>query len=549
MIKRIPRNAFLVRVIPIIRLNSTLSKSDERIYQQNVSTVKGNLSKFYPKLDARTTNVVRIPQFLEKYETIDSKTQDSLTIQGRITRLRKSGKKILFVDLLQDHTRLQVVYSLTTLAEHLPSIDVDSFASSTSFLKIGDSISVTGYPFRTKAGELSLRATSPLKYLSVSLVPIPKKIGINEENKYPNYRIRNIMLDKRRMTPFIVKSIVTNSLRSFLLKKGFTEVETPMISNTANGASAVPFITHSAHLKDSEKKPLDLSLRIAPELYLKKMIVSGFDQVFEIGKVFRNEGVDAVHNPEFTTCEFYQSYTTLEGLIEMTSQILVEMCASLEQIKGKVDSQEEQRILGISESIKRSLHNGFQQFDYISTIEKQSGVELPLDLSNQALLLDYYTKAKVPRPDIISVPNLLNKLADHFIEPLCDLPSLITNHPVQLSPLAKSYSKKYGEREYKVSSRFELFIGGKEYANAYEEENSPFEQTAKFQMQLQFKNDSVDDEISMVPDETFVKALEYGMPPTGGWGCGIDRLVMLFSGCEKIDSVLSFGTLKDVIRY
>lgn len=596
-----------------------LSKLEKQFYQGRINSFNEDS---YPLIEkARLSccsNVIRIPNFIEEYKNKLINNGEALKdiivcVEGKIINIRKSSKKLVFIDILQDFKKLQVIYSLNTINQkNEKETSKDQFLQSLSLLKFGDCISIDGYPMRTKSGELSIRSIKLLNILSVSLIPYTTSYGnttLTHSNdsisqlssinvtKYPNYKVSNMITSPHSyVTPLIVKHIIVKSMRDYLSdKQGFIEVETPIIANTANGANATPFMTNSHHLKsenasnETDDKGINtdtgtnneliaLNLRIAPELYLKKLVIGGMDKVFEIGKVFRNEGIDSIHNPEFTTCEFYQSYTSLNELIYITEEILMTILGDIEKYflvninngtnndsKTNAYSKLLAKVIDLKSKFTRCeenfIDNGngviiklryFKMFEYIPTIEKQTGIQLPLDLSDMMQLEEYFKKCSITIPSARSIPNYLNKLASEVIEPLCDEPSLILNHPVELSPLAKSFVKVYdnGTRSYEVSNRFEMFIKGSEYINAYEEENDPFKQDKKFQMQLKYKETSVNDnEISMTPDHKFVQAMEYGMPPTGGWGCGIDRLTMLISDTKKIDDVLSFGNLIDVVKY
>lgn len=533
MTRRIALNTFR-------RLKSSLSRLDQLIYDNRKLRASENWIKSYPLLNRRAS--VRIPNYIKEYQDLEpsQKLENVLrSIEARIVNIRKSSKKLVFLDLKQDFQTIQAVYSYTTLNQST-GIEAQEFLDSYQDLNIGDSIAISGFPFRTKSGELSIRSTSKLQCLSPSLIPLG---DLDPDNKYANYKVNNYLAKPELLQPLAVKHFVTNSIRRYLLENQFIEVETPIISNTANGANATPFVTSSPYVHD-KNKPTPLSLRIAPELYLKKLIISGFDKVFEIGKVFRNEGIDSTHNPEFTTCEFYQSFINLNQLIAMTEEILIQIAKDLLQTCNHGISFPETR-----QSVDGVYSKHFKILDFIHTVEEKAGHKLPEALNDLQSLKSYFSQVNLPLPAVISVPNLLDKLASEYIEPLCVEPTIIINHPVEISPLSKSYSKVYEDRTFQVSKRFELFIGSREYVNAYEEENNPFRQTENFKNQLSFKLGTNDTEISMVPDQGFTDAMEYGMPPTGGWGCGIDRLAMLFSGLKNIDQVLSFGNLKDIVKY
>lgn len=300
----------------------------------------------------------------------------------------------------------------------------------------------------------------------------------------------------------------------------------------AGGAIARPFETVANELSN-----MPIRLRIAPELNLKRLIVGGQDRVFEIGRSFRNEGVDNTHNPEFSTCEFYEVGATLSSLVERTERLVQGLHTAVESLRSTYFSS-----LAAPDDI--DFTTPFAQLPFISTIEQRSGRTLP-DLASPTALdevLAMFADLNVTIPANPTLPRLLDALAEEYIEPLCVNPTFITQHPEALSPLSKSYvCPTTGQR---IASRVELFINGREYVNAYEEENSPFEQRRKFMQQLEFHPES---ESEKEVDESYLEVLEWGMPPTGGWGCGLDRLVMLFASKKRIADVLPFGTLRNVV--
>lgn len=309
-------------------------------------------------------------------------------------------------------------------------------------------------------------------------------------------------------------------------------METPIFDVNAGGAIARPFETVANEMSNTP-----IRLRIAPELNLKRLIVGGQDKIFEIGRVFRNEGVDNTHNPEFSTCEFYEVGATLHSLVERTEKIVQGLNTAVESLRSTYFPS-----LKASEEIDFTAP--FQQLPFIPTIEKASGCKLP-DLSSPTAsedLISLFHDLSMVVPPNPTLPRLLDALAEQYIEPLCINPTFITQHPEALSPLSKSYVCPLTNQ--RIASRVELFIASREYVNAYEEENSPFEQRRKFMQQLEFHPEGERDrEI----DESYLEVLEWGMPPTGGWGCGLDRLVMLFAGKKRIADVLPFGTLRNVV--
>ena len=363
------------------------------------------------------------------------------------------------------------------------------------------------------------------------------------QQRHIDMLVNRTTADRLRLRSYLIKYI-----RDFFHERDFLEFQTPILAETAGGAVANPFTT--ATVESSSK---DIALRIAPELWLKRLVVGGVDKVFELGPSFRNEGIDQTHNPEFTTCEFYNAYANLDDLIALTEDLIrgtAEHCQSL--ITSKLDS-----LPDIAEL--PSLRLPFKQMEFIPSLESAIGSSLP-DLAAEGALEELLALLKargidaalgpVPSP---SLAKLLDKLAATYIEPQSlEEPIFITNHPVCMSPLSKSFiCPKTGQA---VSARAELFIGGKELANMYEEENDPFAQRQKFIQQARSREDTAgrvgqvhDDGDDIVIDENYVRVLESGLPPTGGWGCGIERLVMLFSGTRRISDCLSFGNLRNVV--
>lgn len=342
---------------------------------------------------------------------------------------------------------------------------------------------------------------------------------------------------------------VIGALRTYLTRNDFVEVQTPILARSAGGAVARPFSTLSTEFPDKA-----LSLRIAPELWLKRLIIGGLDKVFEIGPVFRNEGVDGTHNPEFYTCEFYQAFANLEDLMSMTESMLAGIYRSSEDYLSRCGGTEEEAIDGAPGSttlplvevlgIQQDSHTPkFGRIEFIPAIEAAISRKLPnlSSSSAQAAMVELFKDLSLPLPTTPTLPRLLDKLSAHYLEPLCLKATYIIHHPACLAPLAKSFvCPTTGQA---ISARAELFIKHKEIANMYEEENDPAEQRRKFVEQRAW----IDDENKGEVDEGYIEALEWGLPPTGGWGMGIDRLVMLFSGKERIGEVLSFGTLRNVV--
>lgn len=445
------------------------------------------------------------------------------------------------MDLYQDQLKLQVVLNYKRMVSALGRSDLslDDFEQYYSLLRRGDHISVTGFPFRTQSGELSVLVDRQIDLLSPALHPVPTNYT-NDTNRSHN-RVVDLLANPDSRSIVMARSTIMSSLRSFFTDRQFLEVQTPILSSHAGGALARPFVTHSNAL-DSGGRAMELSLRIAPELWLKRLIIAGFDRVFEIGQCFRNEGIDATHNPEFTSCEFYRSHTDLNELMDITQELLRYVVSQVWQrhpeFEGNLDQFREYFVPG---------GKPFNKIDFVPYIESKTGVALPEDLDQLDALTEYCNKVGVsPGEEGVEITpsRVMDKLCGEFIEPDCIEPTFIMNHPHFMAPLAKStvITDANGiQRE--LSRRCELFIKGKEYVNAYEEENSPNRQRLNFTKQSPA---TVRDEEEPLLDDSYAEALEWGLPPTGGWGMGIDRLVMLITGAKRIERVLTFGGVKTV---
>ena len=387
-----------------------------------------------------------------------------------------------------------------------------------------------GVPYVSNTGELSITASELPVILSPSLPQLPQKLDD------PETRVRNrhvdMLVNKKVAETIRLRSHIIQYIRDFLITDKFLEVQTPMIADSAGGAIARPFTTVATDFPDKQ-----LALRIAPEIWLKRLVLGGMDRVFEIGPAFRNEGLDATHNPEFTTCEFYKSFADLEDLIFMTEKMLSGLASVVANLRKRSYKH-------LPELDVEQFATPFKRLQFIPEIEERLGEKLP-DLSAedaQEKLLGLFTKYNLTVPSSPTLPRLLDKLSAIYLEPNCIAPTFIMHHPACLAPLSKSFFDT--KTKQLISARVELFIQNREIANMYEEENSPFEQRKKFVEQTKWK----DEENKALVDESYLEALEWGLPPTGGWGCGIDRLCMLFSGATRISDVLAFGSLKNVVN-
>ncbi|OTB05601.1 hypothetical protein M426DRAFT_319593 [Hypoxylon sp. CI-4A] len=520
--------------------NSTSNKSNEKsdaiISSSRQSTINSRVQKLkdynalhYPRLGSRS-NRISISSFRDKYgDAATTPASEEVILEGRVMSVRRSGSKLVFLTVMGGYQRVQVMINLGQLSE--PKPEPRQFKEAMHPFLRGDIVSIKGTAMRTDAGELTLKATELPTLLSPGLAPLPEEL-VNQETMVLNRHV-DLLVNRKTSDTFRLRSHIIKCMRDFFHEKDFLEVQTPILADYASGATARPFLTSATEFSQKE-----LALRIAPELWLKRLVVGGNDKVFEIGQSFRNEGIDTTHNPEFTMCEFYSAYSNLADLILMTENLIARLFKHASQLmQERLQSLEEPKV---------SLPEGsWKQVEFIPALEEILGVQFP-DLNDpEALskllkLLD--GKANLTRGPELTLAKLLDDLAGEFLEPAShEQPLFIIHHPACMAPLSKSFICP--KTNQLVSARAELFIQGREIANMYEEENDPFEQRRKFELQLK----SRDEESPAEVDESYVQALEHGLPPTGGWGCGIDRLVMLFAGASRISDVLSFGNLRNVV--
>ncbi|MCJ1384739.1 hypothetical protein MMC17_007857 [Xylographa soralifera] len=364
------------------------------------------------------------------------------------------------------------------------------------------------------------------------LSPCLRRLPTELQDRETRVRNRHVdfLVNKRATDVLRLRAEIIQYLRQYLLRSDYVEVQTPILAEGAGGAVARPFRTAATEFPERV-----ISLRVAPELWLKRMVIGGFDRVFEIGPSFRNEGLDVIHNPEFTTCELYRTYFGLEDLIGMTE----DMFTGLTDHVNALVIRSFPSLKAASACIKAP----FKRIDFITGIETAINQQLPNLLSPNADV----KVAKILRDQSIVLPSsptlaqMLDRLSATYLEPQCQTPTFIMHHPECLSPLAKSFL--HPDNSQRIAARAELFVNSQEIANMYEEENSPFEQRRKFLEQ----NSHRTGESSSIIDESYLEALEWGLPPTGGFGCGVDRLCMLMSGAKRIGDVLSFGSLRNVV--
>jgi lysyl-tRNA synthetase class 2 len=434
-----------------------------------------------------------------------------VSIAGRITSWRDMGKAN-FIDVVDRDGRIQVYVRRDDIGE-------EGFAAFKGW-DIGDIVGVKGVVFRTRRGEISVRA-GEIKLLAKSLRPLPEKFhGLkNTELRY-RQRYLDLIVNPEVKGAFLKRSRIIKEIRDYLDGRGFVEVETPVLGTVAGGAAAKPFVTHHNTLD------MDMYLRIALELHLKRLIVGGFERVYEIGRVFRNEGISVRHNPEFTLLELYQAYANYEDMMDLTEDLV--RAVAVNTLGGEARTE--------LDGVEYDLGRPFARLSMKEVVRRDSGVDFDgITTLEQA-------RAAAREHGVDFEPrhmkgDILNLFFEKYSEHKLIQPTFITGHPVEVSPLAKRLD---GDEEY--TQRFELFIGGREYANAFSELNDPIDQRKRFERQAELKAQG-DDEAGDI-DEDFLSALEYGMPPTGGLGIGVDRLVMLLTGSPSIRDVLFFPTMK-----
>ena len=450
----------------------------------------------------------------QRYGDLDNETLEpqavSVSVAARLMLKRVMGKASF--GTLQDATgRIQLFVTKDGVGEE----DYDAF----KHLDLGDIVGAEGQLFKTKTGELSVRVSS-LRLLTKSLRPLPDKFhGMADQEQKYRQRYVDLITDEHARARFIARSKAVSSIRSFMVEHSFLEVETPMLHPIPGGANAKPFITHHNALDQ------EMFLRIAPELYLKRLIVGGFERVFEINRNFRNEGISVRHNPEFTMMEFYAAYWTHHDLMDFTEEVLRHAARAA---TGSA------RVSYAGKDVH--LDEPFARLSVRQSLVVHAGLS-EAEADNAELLRAKLKELGEEAPKHWTLPELQFGMFEAVVEEKLWQPTFIIDYPVEVSPLARA-----SDTNPKITERFELFITGREYANGFSELNDAEDQAARFQAQV--ANKDAGDEEAMFYDADFIRALEYGMPPTGGCGIGIDRLMMLITDSPSIRDIILFPALR-----
>ena len=460
------------------------------------------------------TKYKRTAYSTEIKDDFDTWDQKDVSLAGRLMSKRDMGKAF-FADIMDDKGRIQLYVRVDDLGE-------EAFGEFKKW-DIGDIVGIVGFVFRTRKGEISVHCKT-VKLLSKSLLPLPEKFhGLTDLETRYRQRYVDLIVNPDVRRNFEIRSRFIRHVRRFLDDRGYMEVETPVLNTISGGASARPFITHHNTLD------IDMYLRIATELHLKRLVVGGIERVYEIGRIFRNEGMDTKHNPEFTTVELYEAYADFNDMMDLFEELL--SSASMD-ILGTYD------VTWQGEQI--SLAPGWERLTMADAVKKYLGVDfMPITSDEEAVQLAKSVGVEIPKEKEKTWGNALYECFDQKVEEKLIQPTFITMHPVDVSPLAKRSPK-----DSRLTERFELFICHSEMGNAFSELNDPIDQKQRFQKQVELRKKG-DAEASMMDDD-YITALEYGLPPTGGLGIGIDRCVMLLTGVDSIREIILFPTMKPI---
>lgn len=458
-----------------------------------------------------------IAQFREKFAFIkdlaegEKKADEIVTLSGRLKLKRVAGKST-FANIEDDSGNIQVYYSLGSIGE-------EEYAKFKKNLEVGDIAQITGYAFITQTGEFSIHA-SKIVLASKALSPLPEKFhGLSDTEIRYRQRYLDMIMNGDVRDDFIKRAKIISGIRKFFEERGFLEVETPMMHPIAGGANARPFITHHNTLD------VDFYLKIAPELYLKRLIVGGMNAIFEMNRCFRNEGMDLTHNPEFTSIEFYWAWHDYFEVMDLTEALFSFL----------IDSLNLPKILPYGE-LEIDFSKKFRRIKYLDALHEIGGIPNEI-INDKSRILDKLKADGFEANSKLDLGHLQAELFDNYVESKLINPTFIIDFPISISPLSRR-----SDENPEIAERFELFIAGKELANAFNELNDPLDQYERFKAQIDAKNSGDDEAHEM--DEDYCQALGYAMPPTAGWGLGVDRLVMLLLNKQSIRDVILFPAMR-----
>ncbi|HCY87205.1 MAG TPA: lysine--tRNA ligase [Desulfobacteraceae bacterium] len=479
--------------------------------KEKINELKDGGVQLYPNDFTPTCTVPEVKKVIENETDTLGETGRKFSLAGRMMAVNKMGKSS-FVRFQDSGEQMQVYIQKNKVGD-------DTYALFKK-LDIGDFIGVSGPLFQTRTGEWTVLAEE-FRLLSKSVRPLPEKFhGIKDPEKRYRQRYLDLIMNEKARDIFTKRSAIVSAMRRFFEDKGFMEVETPMMQPLPGGAEATPFKTwHNA-------LGMELFLRIAPELYLKRLVVGGFEKVFEINRNFRNEGVSTRHNPEFTMVEFYQAYATYEDLMDLTEIMFEEI---VRQVTGDSSLEYQGQTIDFS--------RGWRRIPMVESLSAIGGID-PDILNDTQALLDHAEKNNIHITKKDRHGKVLTKLFDALVEPKLIQPTFITGYPVEVSPLSRK-----SDTDPELTDRFELFIAGREIANGFSEINDPEDQHNRFLMQVRQRDEGNDE--AHIMDTDYVETLEYGMPPTAGEGIGIDRLVMLLTDSPSIREVILFPHMKN----
>lgn len=472
--------------------------------REKLSQLRDEREKAFAEKYEKTHHAAEVEDNFEELE------EKEVKLAGRLMAIRTHGKAS-FADLMDMSGKVQLYVKQNNIGEERYEFFQD--------LDLGDLVGITGTVFKTNRGQVSVRVSS-FELLTKSLRPLPEKFhGLKDKDIRYRQRYLDLIVNPDVKETFVIRSKIIKEMRRYLEERGFLEVETPMMHPIAGGATAKPFVTHHNTLD------MDLFLRIAPELYLKKLIVGGFERVFEINRNFRNEGMSYKHNPEFTTMELYQAQADYYDMMELTENLVSHLA---EEVLGTQTLEYEETELDFTAP--------WERITMVEAVKKYADVDFTeFDTAEEA----YEAAASVGvKPEKgLSYGEVLNEVFEERVEDKLIQPTFIMDYPIEVSPLAQKI-----EDDPRFTYRFEAFIYGREIANAFSELNDPEEQKRRFEKQVEMRE--AGDEEAQMMDYDFIRALEYGMPPTGGLGIGIDRLIMLLTDSSSIRDVILFPTMR-----